>query len=304
MAMSSPWAMLITPMRPNTMASPSAIRASTVNRLSPLKACMTTMSRLMTGRRASDLRKRVGLDQRRLVDHFDLTVLLEGPDARVLPQMMIGFVELDLALWRVDLEIGRGRHDRGHLEALGLLGRHLPEIHGDVAALEGVAHHPIRPVLGLEGLHELVVGSALEALEVAHAGEEALEVLHADARGLFFGHGEGEKRLVLAVEAGRLELLVERHVAPADHGGQDHFRLLRLDLVDHRGELDIAQRDVVLAEHLDASLLNGRLGDLVGRAGPDVVGADQIEGLALVFCKSVDGGDHVLSFLTRRSPPT
>src|SRR5713101_5257514 len=190
MAMSSPWAMLITPMRPNTMASPRAIRASTVNRLSPLKACMTTMSRLMTRALTSDLRERVGLDQRRLVDHLDLAVLLEGADARVLPEMVIRFVELDLALWRVDLELGRSRHHRGHLEALSLLCCHLPEIHGDVAALEGVAHHPVRPVLGLEGLHEPLVGGALEALEVAHAGEEALEVLDPNARGLFLGHGE------------------------------------------------------------------------------------------------------------------
>src|SRR3981081_1676472 len=105
MAMSSPWAMLITPMRPNTMASPSAIRASTVNRLSPLKACMTTMSRLMTRAPTSDLWERVGLDQRRLVDHLDLTVLLEGADARVLPEMVIRLVELNLALRGVDLQV-------------------------------------------------------------------------------------------------------------------------------------------------------------------------------------------------------
>src|ERR1044071_1730391 len=176
MAMSSPWAMLMTPMRPNTMASPRAIRASTVNRLNPLKACMTTMSRLMTCAPTSDLRERVGLDQRRVVDHLDLAVLLERADTRVLPEVVISFVELDLAFRRVDFELGRGRDHRRHLEALRLLRRHLPEVHRDVAALEGVAHHPILPVLGLEGLHELFVRGVLEALEVAHAGEESLEV--------------------------------------------------------------------------------------------------------------------------------
>src|SRR5229473_1383957 len=241
MAMSSPWAMLITPMRPNTMARPRAMSASTVNKLRPLKACMTTMSRLMTRGPRLDLRERVGLDQRRLVDHLDLTVLLEGPDAGVLPEVVIGLVELYLALGRVDLQVGRGRHHRGHLEALGLLGRHLPEVDRDVPALERVAHHPGRPVLGLEGLHELVVRAALQGLEVAHAGEKALEVLRPDAGGLFLGHRQGEERLVRAVETRGLELLVERHVAPADHGRQDDLGLLGLDLVDNRRELDVAE---------------------------------------------------------------
>src|SRR5690242_13138809 len=219
--MSSPWAMLITPIRPNTMASPRAIRASTVNRLSPLKACMTTMSRLMeTGARPSDLRERVGFDQGRLVDHLDLAVLPEGANARVLPQMVVGLVELHLPFRGVDLELGRGGHHRGDLEALGLLRRHLPEVHGDVAALKGVPYHAVCPVLGLEGLDELLVGRALQALEVAHAGEKPLEVLGADPRGLLLRHGQGEECLVLSVEASGLELLVEGHVAPAHHGGE------------------------------------------------------------------------------------
>src|SRR5229473_4181838 len=154
MAMSSPWAMLITPMRPNTMARPRAMSASTVNKLRPLKACMTTMSRLMTRGPRLDLRERVGLDQRRLVDHLDLTVFHEGADARVLPEMVIRLVELDLALRCGDLQLGRGRHHRGHLEALRFFRRHLPEVDRDVAAFEGVAHHPVRPVLGFESLHE------------------------------------------------------------------------------------------------------------------------------------------------------
>src|SRR6266851_9315716 len=262
MAMSSPWAMLITPMRPNTMARPRAMSASTVNKLRPLKACMTTMSRLMTRGPRLDLRERVGLDQRRLVDHLDLAVLFEGADARVLPEVVVALVELDLALGRVDLELGRGRHHRGHLEALGLLGRHFPEVDRDVPALERVAHHAVRPVFGLEGLYELLVRAALQGLEIAHTGEEAFEVLRPDARGFFLGHSEREQRLVLAVETRGLELLVEGHVAPAHHGGEDHLGFLGLDLVDDRRELDVAQGDVVLAEHLATCLLDSGLGDL------------------------------------------
>src|ERR1044072_5689404 len=100
--MSSPWAMLITPIRPNTMARPSAIRTRMVNRLRPLKACIRKISKVIAplilryqhalpaprpacctgcGVRwhafggSSDLREGVRLDQRRLVDHVDLAVL-------------------------------------------------------------------------------------------------------------------------------------------------------------------------------------------------------------------------------------
>ncbi len=46
-AISSPCAMLITPIRPNTMVSPSAISTSTENSENPLKTCITSVSRVM-----------------------------------------------------------------------------------------------------------------------------------------------------------------------------------------------------------------------------------------------------------------
>src|SRR5260221_13878596 len=116
--------MLMTPIRPNTIAKPNAISTSTVNRLRPLKACMMTMSGVMgaivppastqpgAGRRTadavrrrampSDLRERVRLDQRRFVDHVDLPVGPEGADPDVLPQVVVLLVELHLPLRRVD----------------------------------------------------------------------------------------------------------------------------------------------------------------------------------------------------------
>ena len=47
MAMSSPWAILITPIRPNTIARPSAINMRMVNMDRPVKACMANMSTFM-----------------------------------------------------------------------------------------------------------------------------------------------------------------------------------------------------------------------------------------------------------------
>ena len=52
------------------------------------------------------------------------------------------------------------------------------------------------------------------------------------------------------VDAGRLELLVEGDVGAADDDGEDHVRLGQLDLVDHRVELGVAERVVLLADDL------------------------------------------------------
>ena len=43
MVRNSPWAMLMTPIWPKMMASPSAISSSTQNELSPLNPCMTAI---------------------------------------------------------------------------------------------------------------------------------------------------------------------------------------------------------------------------------------------------------------------
>jgi len=47
----------------------------------------------------------------------------------------------------------------------------------------------------------------------------------ADAVDLVFGHRDGEQRLLRQVDAGRLELLVERHVRAADDDRVDDVGL-------------------------------------------------------------------------------
>ena len=74
----------------------------------------------------------------------------------------------------------------------------------------------------------------------------------ADAAQLLLRDRERQQRLVLAGDAGRLELLVERTLLPPTIGAEDHVRLGGLDLVDRRGELDVAERVVVLADDLAA----------------------------------------------------
>src|ERR1700704_63947 len=264
MAMSSPWAMLITPISPNTIARPSAISTRMVDRLRPLKACIRKVSSVIRrsppgpGRRAgrgdqalpatrSDLGERVRLDQRRLVDHVDLAVLSEGADARMLPEVVIGLVELDLALRRIQRELGGGRDHLRHIDGARLLDRELPQIHRDVAAFHGVADHAVGAVLGLERLDELGVGRMLHALEIAHARHEAFEVLRADAGSFLLRYRHRAESLLRAGDAGGVQLLVERDVGAADHRAPDHIGLGRLDLVDFGGELDGAERVVAFA---------------------------------------------------------
>ena len=63
--------------------------------------------------------------------------------------------------------------------------------------------------------------------------------------------------------------------------GVDHVGLGQLDLVDDRVELGVAEREIFLADDLAAlqMALDVLARDLVRGARPDVVGAEQIEGL-------------------------
>ncbi len=136
-----------------------------------------------------------------------------------------------------------------------------------------------------------------DRLEVLHAGVGARDVLTADTVDLVLGHGDGEQRLLRHVDAGRLELLVERDVGAADDDRVDHVRLGQLDLVDDRIELGVAEREVFLADDLAAlqMALDVLARDLVRGARPDVVGAEQIEGLrALGLVDPVEAGDDLL----------
>ena len=58
--------------------------------------------------------------------------------------------------------------------------------------------------------------------------------------------------LLVEVETGRLELLVEGDIGAADDDRVDHVGLVQLDLVDERVELGVAEREVFLADDLAA----------------------------------------------------
>ena len=93
------------------------------------------------------------------------------------------------------------------------------------------------------------------------------------------------------VDAGRLELLVEGDVRAADDDRVDHVRLGQLDLVDDRVELGVAEREVFLADHLELEeVLDVLARDLVGGARPDVVGAEQVEGLGALLLRAPSRG--------------
>src|SRR4051794_13768207 len=111
--------MLMTPISPNTMESPSAISTRTVNRLRPLKTCMAIVSNVMCpltlgwdllplrvpSWSSDELGERVRLDQLRVVEDLHLTVGAELADAGVLPEMVVALVELDLPLGGVPREL-------------------------------------------------------------------------------------------------------------------------------------------------------------------------------------------------------
>ncbi|MCY1552814.1 hypothetical protein D9M68_892360 [compost metagenome] len=138
----------------------------------------------------------------------------------------------DLALRGVDFHTRAGGKYLLGVEGLRLLNRQLPQVHRVVGHLHRISDHPVFAVLGLEGLDELLVGGTLQALEVAHAGVVANGVIAADAFDLVFRHNSGQQRLLRAVQSGRAQLLVERHVRPTHHRAVDAVGLGSLDLVN------------------------------------------------------------------------
>jgi len=180
----------------------------------------------------------------------------------------------------------------------------------EVAGLGHVADHGVLAVLGLEGGDELLVVVVVERLEVLHRRVEAGEVLAAHTGHLVLGHRQGQQKLLVAGDAGRLERLVEGHVGAAHHGGEDAVGLLHLDLVHQRAEVGAAQRVVLLADDLALlEVLDVLARDLHRGARPDVVAADEEVGLGLLLLlrpvQAVEdllrcllaGVDHVLALL-------
>ena len=116
--------------------------------------------------------------------------------------------------------------------------------------------------------------------------------------------------MLVTGDAGGLQCLVERDVGATDHGHKNAVWLLGLDLVHQRAEVGAAQRVVLFAHHFALlEVLDVLARNLHRGAGPDVVGADQEEGLGLLFflrpvqavqnllCGFLAGVDHVLGLL-------
>src|SRR5216683_4597753 len=228
------------------------------------------------------LGERIRLDQvGGLVEQLVLTVRLGAADAGLRPEVMV-LVDADIAFRRtLELDAWRRGRDLVDVEASGLLRRQLPQPRAEIGRLRHVADHGLLAPHLLERRHEGLVVGIVERLEVLHAGIGARDVLPADAVDLVFGHRDGEQRLLREIDASRLELLVEYDVRAADDDGVDDVGLGQFDLVDHRVELGAAKREVFLADHLAAlqMALDVLAGDLVRRARPDVVGAEQVESL-------------------------
>src|SRR5579883_1512191 len=232
-----------------------------------------------------------------LVDQLVLAVRLGATDARLGPEVMV-LVDADIAFRRaLELDPGRCRRDLVDVERAGLLRGQLPQPRAEIGSLCDVSDHGLLAPHLLERGHEGLVVGIVERLEVLHAGIGARDVLAADAVDLVLRHRDGEQRLLGEIDADRLELLVEGNVGAADDDGVDHIGLGQLDLVDHRVELGVTEREIFLADHLAALQmgLDVLARDLVGGARPDVVGAEQIERLrALGLVDPVEARDDLL----------
>ena len=206
-------------------------------------------------------------------------------------------MDLDVTFRRLgEFDAGGRSRDLVDVERTRLLHRHLPQPRAEIGSLGDVADHGLLAPHLLEGGDEFLVVRIVERLEVLHTGIGACDVLAADTVDLVLGDRDGEHGLLRQVDTGCLELLVEGDVGAADHRGIDHVRLGQLDLVDHRVELGVTEREVLFAGHLATQLaLDVLAGDLHRRARPDIVRADQIEALALLLLGDpVEAGKDLL----------
>src|SRR5690554_4161058 len=231
--------------------------------------------------------ERIGLHQLfGLVDNLELAVTLGLANAAGGPQVVV-FMDAHVAFRRAgQLDLWRGGTYLVDIEGAGGFDRGFPQPGAEVGSLGHVADDRIGTPALLEGLDEGFVVFIRQALEVLHRGIGTFNVLATDTEDFILGDRDGQQGEVFLghVQTRGLELTVEGHVGATDHRGEDHVRLAQADAVDDGVEAGMAEREVILPDHLATQvLLDVGAGDLVRSAWPDVVRADQIEGLGILF---------------------
>jgi hypothetical protein len=147
-----------------------------------------------------------------------------------------------------ELDAGRCHGDFVDIEAAGLFRRKLPQPRAEIGGLRHVADDALVAVGLFERSNKLLVVRIVQALAVLHAGERTGDIFDADAQDFVLGHRGCQQRLLAEINAGCLELLVERNVRSTHDDRVDHVRLHQLHLVDDRVELGGTEREVVLTD--------------------------------------------------------
>ncbi len=226
-----------------------------------------------------------------------MAVGTSAADKGARPEMMV-LVDAHIAFRRVlELNAGRGGRDLVDVEGARFLGCEFPQPGSEIGRLRDVADDGLLAPHFLEGGDEGFVVRIVERLEILHAGIGAGDVLAADAVDLVLGDRDRQQRVLVQIDARGLELLVECDVGAADDDGVDDVGLVQLDLVDHRIELRVAEREILLADNLAAGqmVFDVLARDLVRRTRPDVVRAEQVEGLGVFrLVDPVEAGDDLL----------
>src|SRR5690606_2944239 len=197
--MNSPCARLITPIWPNVNVSPKAISSSTAPMLPPITSWFSTLMagtylcrvRLLgeAGGPVVPLQEGVGLDRLAGVPHLlDQPVRAYHPYPGRLVEVLVVAVDRDRTLRGIQRDAGGRLADRVHIGGTGLLHRGRPQVDAVVPGLHRVGRDPVRPVLGLERLHELEVALGFRGLVVVPGHIVPRDVLRPDTGDLLLGH--------------------------------------------------------------------------------------------------------------------
>ena len=178
-------------------------------------------------------------------------------------------------------------------EGLRLLDHALVEVQRGVGRFHRVRRRAVGAVLRLERLDEGGVHRAVDALEVVPSGVLAREV-HPHGRRLLLGDRHRDDRRVVRAQAGLVVGLDEADVRRAVDRVEHEVGLRRRDLGDLGRPVVTVERDVLLADDLDAELLRVLLDDLVRGTGEDVVGAGEEQRLHALRRQEVHGREDLL----------
>jgi hypothetical protein len=179
---------------------------------------------------------------------------------------------------KVELDDDEVRTERGADgiggERSGLLDRLLPQVDQAPGRLHRVAEHPVAAELGAEPGHPLPVGGDVNGLEIVREHEVAVGQPRRHAPQVVLGNARRQHRYLRGIDLGG-EIPEELDIAIANDGVEDALGAALDDPTDDGGEIDLIEREILLAGDRHSLFREPLFRHEVRRPRGDDVGAEE-----------------------------